>query len=151
MLSTVKGGGTRLDLQLNPQELGSITVSLSVRNGEVSAVIRSEKSETNDMRHAQGPRFFQIKQAGPFINAAFRQGPGLCIKNASKATVIRPCKNFPLVGQRIKLLQLTVIRPKIQVSLRPARFAAHATRGWIPAIYPPTIAAFHAGYSEYPA
>ena len=49
MLSTVKGGGTRLDLQLNPQELGSITVSLSVRNGEVSAVIRSEKSETNDM------------------------------------------------------------------------------------------------------
>ena len=49
MLSTVKGGGTRLDLQLNPQELGSITVSLSVRNGEVSATIRSEKSETNDM------------------------------------------------------------------------------------------------------
>lgn len=49
MLSTAKGGGTRLDLQLNPQELGSITVSLSVRNGEVSAVIRSEKSETNDM------------------------------------------------------------------------------------------------------
>ena len=49
MLSTVKGGGTRLDLQLNPQELGSITVSLSVRNGEVSAVIRSEKSETTDM------------------------------------------------------------------------------------------------------
>ncbi|WP_291442635.1 flagellar hook-length control protein FliK [Desulfovibrio sp.] len=49
MLSTVKGGGTRLDLQLNPQELGAITVSLSVRNGEVSAVIRSEKSETNDM------------------------------------------------------------------------------------------------------
>lgn len=49
MLSTVKGGGTRLDLQLNPQELGSITVSLSVRNGEVSAIIRSEKSETNDM------------------------------------------------------------------------------------------------------
>ena len=49
MLSTVKGGGTRLDLQLNPQELGAITVSLSVRNGEVSAVIRSEKSETNDI------------------------------------------------------------------------------------------------------
>ena len=49
MLSTAKGGGTRLDLQLNPQELGSITVSLSVRNGEVSAVIRSEKSETNDI------------------------------------------------------------------------------------------------------
>ncbi len=53
MLSAAKGGGTRLDLQLNPQELGSITVSLSVRNGEVSAVIRSEKSETTDMINRQ--------------------------------------------------------------------------------------------------
>lgn len=53
MLSTIKGGGTRLDLQLNPQELGSITVSLTVRNGEVSAKIRSEKSETTEMLHRQ--------------------------------------------------------------------------------------------------
>jgi len=77
------------------------------------------------VRHAQGSRFFQIKQAGPFIDAAFRQGPGLDIKNACKATIIRPCKNTPLVRQRIKLLQLAVIRPKIQVPLWPARFAAH--------------------------
>jgi len=53
MLSTIKGGGTRLDLQLNPQELGAITVSLTVRNGEVSAKIRSEKSETTEMLHRQ--------------------------------------------------------------------------------------------------
>lgn len=53
MLSSLKGGGTRLDLQLNPQELGSINVSLSVRNGEVSAIIRSEKSETTDMINRQ--------------------------------------------------------------------------------------------------
>lgn len=53
LLSTVKGGGTRLDLQLNPQELGSINVTLSVRNGEVSAIIRSEKSETADMINRQ--------------------------------------------------------------------------------------------------
>lgn len=53
MLSTVKGGGTRLDLQLNPQELGSINVTLSVRNGEVSAIIRSEKSETADIINRQ--------------------------------------------------------------------------------------------------
>ena len=53
MLSTVKGGGTRLDLQLNPQELGTINVTLSVRNGEVSAIIRSEKSETADMINRQ--------------------------------------------------------------------------------------------------
>ena len=53
MLSTIKGGGTRLDLQLNPQELGTINVTLSVRNGEVSAIIRSEKSETADMINRQ--------------------------------------------------------------------------------------------------
>ena len=53
MLSSLKGGGTRLDLQLNPQELGSINVSLTVRNGEVSAIIRSEKSETTDMINRQ--------------------------------------------------------------------------------------------------
>ncbi len=53
MLSTLKGGGSRLDLQLNPQELGAITVTLSVRNGEVSAIIRSEKSETTDMINRQ--------------------------------------------------------------------------------------------------
>ena len=53
LLSTVKGGGTRLDLQLNPQELGAINVTLSVRNGEVSAIIRSEKSETADMINRQ--------------------------------------------------------------------------------------------------
>ena len=53
LLSTIKGGGTRLDLQLNPQELGSINVTLSVRNGEVSAIIRSEKSETTDMLNRQ--------------------------------------------------------------------------------------------------
>lgn len=53
MLSTIKGGGARLDLQLNPQELGSITVSLTVRNGEVSAKIRSEKTETTEMLHRQ--------------------------------------------------------------------------------------------------
>lgn len=53
MLSTLKGGGTRLDLQLNPQELGSINVTLSVRNGEVSAIIRSEKSETAEMINRQ--------------------------------------------------------------------------------------------------
>ena len=53
MLSTIKGGGSRLDLQLNPQELGTIHVTLSVRNGEVSAIIRSEKSETADMINRQ--------------------------------------------------------------------------------------------------
>lgn len=49
LLSTLKDSGTRLDLQLHPQELGAITLTLTARNGEVSARIRSEKSETAEM------------------------------------------------------------------------------------------------------
>lgn len=49
LLSTSKNGATRLDLQLHPQELGSITITLTARNGEVSAIIRSEKTETAEM------------------------------------------------------------------------------------------------------
>lgn len=49
LLTALKGGGTRLDLQLNPQELGAITITLTARNGEVSARIRSEKTETAEM------------------------------------------------------------------------------------------------------
>lgn len=49
LLSSFRSGTTRLDLQLHPQELGAITLSLSLRNGEVSATIRSEKTETAEM------------------------------------------------------------------------------------------------------
>ncbi|MDE5878564.1 MAG: flagellar hook-length control protein FliK, partial [Desulfovibrio sp.] len=49
MLTAMRDGATRLDLQLHPQELGAITITLVARNGEVSAQIRSEKSETADM------------------------------------------------------------------------------------------------------
>ena len=49
LLSSSRNGTTRLDLQLHPQEPGAITLSLSLRNGEVSATIRSEKSETAEI------------------------------------------------------------------------------------------------------
>lgn len=49
LLSNFRNGTTRLDLQLHPQELGVITLSLSLRNGEVSATIRSEKTETAEI------------------------------------------------------------------------------------------------------
>lgn len=49
LLTALKSGGTRLDLQLHPQELGAITITLTARNGEVSARIRSEKTETAEM------------------------------------------------------------------------------------------------------
>lgn len=53
LLASMQNGGTRLDLQLHPQELGAITLSLTVRNGEVTALIRPEKSETADMVNRQ--------------------------------------------------------------------------------------------------
>ena len=49
IFSLMKGGGSRLDLQLHPQELGTLAITLTVRNGEVSAAIRSDKTETAEI------------------------------------------------------------------------------------------------------
>lgn len=49
IFSLMKGGGSRLDLQLHPQELGTLAITLTVRNGEVSATIRSDKTETAEI------------------------------------------------------------------------------------------------------
>lgn len=49
MLSSLKGGGSRLDLQLHPMELGAITITLTARNGEVSARLIADKTETAEM------------------------------------------------------------------------------------------------------
>ena len=53
VLSAMRDGSNRLSLQLNPLELGNITLTLTARNGEISASIRSEKTETAEMLQAQ--------------------------------------------------------------------------------------------------
>ncbi len=53
MLSAAKDGSKSLELQLHPAELGSLTITLTARNGEVSAMIRSEKTETAEMLNQQ--------------------------------------------------------------------------------------------------
>ena len=53
MLSAMRDGTKRLELQLHPGELGNLTLMLTMRNGEVSATIRSEKGETADMLNRQ--------------------------------------------------------------------------------------------------
>lgn len=53
MLTAMRDGATRLDLQLHPAELGSMAITLIARNGEVTALIRSEKSETAEMMQRQ--------------------------------------------------------------------------------------------------
>ncbi len=53
LLTAMGNGATRLDLQLHPAELGSLAITLIARNGEVTAQIRSEKTETADLLNRQ--------------------------------------------------------------------------------------------------
>ncbi len=53
MLTAARDGSKSIELQLHPAELGSLTITLTARNGEVSAMIRSEKSETAEILHRQ--------------------------------------------------------------------------------------------------
>lgn len=69
LLSALRNGGTRLDLQLNPVELGSIAITLSSRNGEVSAHIRAEKTETMQAMQQQAEAIrLQLEQQGVKID-----------------------------------------------------------------------------------
>lgn len=49
MLSAMRDGNKKLELQLTPGDLGNLTLTLTTRNGEVSAIIRSERTETSDL------------------------------------------------------------------------------------------------------
>lgn len=55
MLKTMQNGARQLTLQLTPEDLGKVTVILSVRNNEVNAMIRPESAEAakaiNDQLH----------------------------------------------------------------------------------------------------
>ncbi len=53
MLTAAKDGSKSIELQLHPAELGALTITLTARNGEVSAMIRSEKTETAEMLNQQ--------------------------------------------------------------------------------------------------
>ncbi len=53
MLSAAADGTKRIDLQLHPAELGTLTISLTARNGEISALIRTDRTETTDLIHKQ--------------------------------------------------------------------------------------------------
>lgn len=46
VLSALNNGTRRLELQLNPVELGAVNVLLMTKNGEVSALLRPERPET---------------------------------------------------------------------------------------------------------
>jgi flagellar hook-length control protein FliK len=46
LLSSLSDGTKTLELQLSPESLGALTVVLSVKNGEISALLRPERAET---------------------------------------------------------------------------------------------------------
>ncbi|MEF2145358.1 MAG: flagellar hook-length control protein FliK [Desulfovibrionaceae bacterium] len=47
VLRNLTNGGRRLTIQLSPQELGHLSVALTVKNKEVQAVIRTDSAETS--------------------------------------------------------------------------------------------------------
>lgn len=49
LLTVMKDGGTRMDLQLHPAELGTLSITLIARNGEVTAQLKSERTETAEL------------------------------------------------------------------------------------------------------
>lgn len=49
LFANMRDGTQRLELQLTPVDLGSLNVALTVRNGEVSAIIRPDNTETASM------------------------------------------------------------------------------------------------------
>ncbi|WP_035064274.1 flagellar hook-length control protein FliK [Nitratidesulfovibrio termitidis] len=55
ILTSMQDGTRQLTMKLDPGELGNVTVTLSVRNGEVNATIRPDRTETaqalNDQLH----------------------------------------------------------------------------------------------------
>ena len=59
LFQTLSNGATRLDLQLHPQELGTITVTLTAAKGEISALIRADSAETVEMLHKQAEHIRQ--------------------------------------------------------------------------------------------
>ncbi len=53
LLTAARDGSKSLQLQLHPAELGTLNITLTARNGEVSAIIRSERSETAEALNKQ--------------------------------------------------------------------------------------------------
>lgn len=51
--TSMGNGAARMDLQINAPELGTIGITLISRNGEVTAQLRSEKTETMDVLNRQ--------------------------------------------------------------------------------------------------
>ena len=65
VLSAKNGGMQRLELQLTPEHLGVVTVVLTAKNGEISALLRAERPETAAIMNQQADQLrFALEQQG---------------------------------------------------------------------------------------
>ncbi len=53
LFTAASNGTKRIDLQLHPAELGSLTISLTARNGAISALLRTENNDTTQNLQVQ--------------------------------------------------------------------------------------------------
>ncbi len=53
LFTAASNGTKRIDLQLHPAELGALTISLTSRNGEISALLRADNNETTQALQTQ--------------------------------------------------------------------------------------------------
>ena len=65
LLTGMRDGPQRLELQLSPEHLGALTMVLTVKNGEISALLRPERSETAALLNQQTDQLrFSLEQQG---------------------------------------------------------------------------------------
>ncbi len=65
ILTGSKNGLQRLELQLTPESLGAVTVVLTTKNGEISALLRPERPETAALMNQQTDQVrFALEQQG---------------------------------------------------------------------------------------
>ncbi|MBQ7457025.1 MAG: flagellar hook-length control protein FliK [Desulfovibrio sp.] len=70
LMTSLANGTTRLDIQLHPQELGTLAISLVSNNGSINAVIRADKAETVEMLNRQAEAIkMSLEQQGIKIDS----------------------------------------------------------------------------------
>ncbi len=138
MLSAAKDGARRLDLQLHPAELGAVTITLTSRNGELNALIRSERPETTELLHKQldhiratleqqGVKIekLEVQTNTPENNSQYEQWDGMQEHNArqeesSRRDVLERLRNLGKVRNDGTNLDLTTLEHSVQLDSHAA-------------------------------
>ncbi|MDE7241995.1 flagellar hook-length control protein FliK, partial [Desulfovibrio sp.] len=144
MLTAMRDGATRLDLQLHPAELGAITITLVARNGAVSSQIRSEKSETAEMVSRQLDTIrVNLEQQGIKVDKIEVQMENSADQNPSTAwqdlgqhnarqeedarrEELARLRNLATVRNNTRNSDSTVLEQPVHISGQTARYAGQA-------------------------